>query len=234
MFPRNASKLAIFVCLTLGIAAAATTISDLQSASGWNGCNTCTNSTGTASSYSMTQNIASPSLDGKSAHFHLGASAPLADALWYKRVLSNSGPTHFAFDVQFYYKDSSVPTGMEFSANEHVNTRWYRWDWQCSYYFGVWRIWDNANGKWVNTSAPCIRPTNYTWTHVTLETHRYNGKVYFDAVTVNGQKHYINISVYPKTLSYSGNWVTVHYQLNGGRSGAAVDTWADKFSLTYW
>lgn len=233
LFSKHAFATLAALFMAVGVAHSSTTLSSLQATSGWTSCTTCTNSTGTAGTSTMTQNISSPSLDGKSAHFHLGSGAPLADALWYKHPVMNSSATHFIYDVRFYYKNASVPTGMEFSTSEHVSTRWYRWDWQCSYYFGVWRVWDNGNARWVNTTVPCTRPVAYSWNHATFEGHRYNGKVYFDAVTVNGRKYYVNKSFYPATAA-SGNFVTVHFQLNGGKSGAAVDAWGDEFKLTYW
>ena len=108
----------------------ATTVSNIDQQSGWNSCSACAKS-GIAS-YSLTQFISSPSLDGKSAKFHLGGSTPLSDALWFKRIGYNSTATHFSYDLSYYYKTPSAPSGMEFSTSQHVGTKWYRWDWQCS------------------------------------------------------------------------------------------------------
>lgn len=214
--------------------AGATTVSRLEEKSGWKACSDCTKSTGIADSFNMTRFVNSPSLDGAAAQFHLGTLQSLSDVLWYKRVTDYSAATHFAYTVSYFYKHPGIPTGMEFSTSQHVGYEWYRWDWQCSYYYGVWRIWDNRYSKWINVSVPCTRPTAYTWTTVRFEGHRYNGKVYFDAITVNGHKYYVNRSVYPKALSYSGHWITVHFQLNGDKSGTDFDAWGDRFTLSYW
>ena len=222
----------VFFVFIFASAAAATTVSNIDQQSGWNSCSGCAN--GGIATYSMTQYQSSPSLDGNSAKFHLGGSTPLSDALWYKRVGYNSTSTHFTNDTNYYLKNPSAPSGLEFSVSQHVGTKWYRWDWQCSFYFGVWRTWDNANSKWVNTSAPCRRPSAYSWTHTTVEGHGANGKVYFDAVTVNGHKYYVNKSVYPTTVSYSGNWITLHFQLNGNKTQTDFDVWGDKFNVSYW
>jgi hypothetical protein len=221
-----------FLFLILAGVAQATTVSNLDQQSGWRGCSGCAN--GGIANYSLTQHLSSPSLDGNSSKFHLGGSQPLADALWFKRVGYSSAATHFVYNLSYYYKSPSAPTGMEFSASQHVGYKWYRWDWQCSFYYGVWRTWDNRNSRWVNTSAPCRRPSAYGWTHTTLEGYRADGKIHFTAVTVNGHKYYVNKTFYPKSVSYSGNWITVHFQLNGNKSATDFDVWGDKFSLNYW
>lgn len=233
---KRASRMALLGCMLLTVVSlsATTTLDRLEEKSGWQSCSACTKSTGIATTSSMTQSQTSPSLDGSSTKFHLGTTESLADMLWYKRAVNSSSATHFRYTVHYYYQHPGVPTGMEFSTSEHVGYKWYRWDWQCSYYYGVWRIWDNANSAWINVPVACTRPTAYKWTTVQFEGHRYNGKVYFDAITINGAKHYINRSVYPKTLSYSGNWVTVHFQLNGDKAGTDFNVWGDQFSLTYW
>lgn len=231
--PRLTLFLASLV-LAFGIeAVASTTIYNLDQTSGWSGCSGCTNSLGLAQ-YSMTQHISSPSLDGNATKFHLGGTQPLADALWHREVVGSSSPTHFQLDLRYYYTNPSAPTGMEFSTGEHVGHQWYRLDWQCSFYFHVWRVWDGKNGGWINTSAPCARPTAYTWTHLVLEGHRYNGKTYFDAVTTNGHKYYVNRSVYPASTSSSANLVSIHFQLNGNKTATDFDVWGDRFQLTYW
>ena len=232
---KSTQGLALVILMLLTVTALnATTVDHIEDTTGWHSCSSCTKSTGIASSYSLTQFLASPSQDGSSSKFHLGTSQPLADVVWFKRISNSSSATRFSYTVHYYYKDASVPTGMEFSASERVGYKWYRWDWQCSYYFKVWRVWDNARGTWVNTSVGCPRPTAYKWTGVNFEGHRANGKVYFDAITINGTKHYVNKSFNPKPMSSSSSSVTVHFQLNGGKSTAGFDAWGDRFSLTYW
>jgi hypothetical protein len=216
------------------VALSATTVGRIEEKTGWHSCSACTKSTGTASTYSLSQFLVSPSQDGSSSKFHLGTSEPLSDVVWYKRISDSSSATHFSYTVHYYYTHPSIPTGMEFSANERRGYKWYRWDWQCSYYYGVWRVWDNGHGTWINVPIACTRPTAYKWTTVNFEGHRYNGKVYFDSITINGTKHYVNKSVYPKTMSSSSNSVTVHFQLNGDKSATDFDVWGDQFSLNYW
>src|SRR5437868_2729307 len=44
----------------------------------------------------------------------------------------------------------------------------------------------------------------------------------------------VNFSCYPKIVDYSGNWVTIHFQLNGDKVQTPFTVWANKISLKYW
>ena len=211
----------------------ATTFSSIEQMSGWKACSSCANAGGGAT-FSMQQGITSPSLDGKSTRFNLGGTVPWSHALFYKRLSNNGTATNFVYDVYYYYQKPSASSGMEFSNSQAVGTKWYRWDWQCSYTVGLWRYWDGANSKWINTAVPCTRPTAYTWTHVQFQGKRANGQTQFVAISINGQTHYINRSVGPTPLASPDYAVTIHFQLNGDANQTDYSVWGDKFSLKYW
>ena len=224
----------VFAVAVMSLAASAqTTFTNIEAMSGWNACSGCANAGGGAT-YSMVRGISSPSLNGKSTKFSLGGSTPWSHALFYRNMSTNSSATHFVYDVHYYYKTPSASSGMEFSVSQRKGYKWYRWDTQCSYVTGNWRLWDNKYARWVNTSVPCHRPSPYTWTHVTFECKRYNGKVVFVSITVNGKKYYLNRSYYPKSMSTSSSRVIIHYQLNGNKYQTDYSTWGNKFKLTYW
>jgi hypothetical protein len=225
--------LAIIICGMACAGLAQTTFTHIESMSGWNACSGCANAGGGAT-YSMTRGISSPSLDGSSSKFNLGGTKPWSHALFYRNMSTNSTATNFVYDVHYYYKSASGSSGMEFSVSQRKGYQWYRWDTQCSYLDGNWRLWDNKYAKWVNTSVPCHRPTPYTWTHVVFEGKRSNGKVVFVSITVNGKKYYLNRSFYPKSMSSNGSRVIIHYQLNGDRYQTDYSNWGDEFTLKYW
>lgn len=214
-------------------AGAQTTFTNIEAMSGWHSCSACANAGGGAT-YSMIRGVASPSLNGKSTKFNLGGTTPWSHALFYRTMSNNGTATHFTYDVHYYYKTPGASSGMEFSVSQRKGYQWYRWDTQCSYVTGNWRLWDNKYARWVNTSVPCHRPTPYTWTHVTFENKRYNGKVVFISITVNGHKYYLNKSYYPKSMSTSNSAVIIHYQLNGNKYQTDYSTWGNQFKLTYW
>jgi hypothetical protein len=212
---------------------AATTFSDIEQMSGWNWCSVCAKAGG-GSPLSMVRGQSSPSLDGQSTKFSVGGTTPWSHALYYKRLSSDSTATNFIYDVYYYMKTPSASSGMEFSVSQRVGYKWYRVDTQCSFLNGNWRIWDNGAGHWYDVSAPCKRPTAFTWRHVVIEGKRANGRVVFVSITDGGQKYYLNKSFNPKSMSSSNNAVTMHFQLNGDRNQTDYSVWGDKFKVTYW
>lgn len=205
----------------------------IEEKSGWVGCSACANAGG-GSPTSMTQGINSPSLDGNSAKFFLGGTTPWSHALYYKRVGESSTATNFVYEVNYYFTKPSASGGMEFSASQRNGYKWYRWDTQCSFVNSRWRLWDNANVKWRDTSIPCTRPSAYKWTKVVFEGKRSSGKVVFVSITVNGKKYYLNRSYYPRSMSNTSKSITVHFQLNGNAYQTDYLVWGDRFSLKYW
>ena len=149
-----------FLTMVCGMATASlaqTTFTKIESMSGWHACSGCANAGGGAT-YSMVRGIRTPSLDGNSTRFSLGGTTPWSHALFYRTMSTNSTATNFVYDVHYYYKSASGSAGMEFSVSQRKGYKWYRWDTQCSYVYGNWRLWDSKYGRWVNTSIPCRRP----------------------------------------------------------------------------
>lgn len=220
-------------CAISMTASAQTTFSNIEAMSGWHMCSACAGA-GADATYSMQQGINSPSLNGNSTKFNLGGTTPWSHALFYKTVSGNSTATHFVYDLYYYFKTPSASSGMELAFNQRRGYQWYKWDTQCSYLSGIWRVYDDKNKKWLDTSIACKRPSAYTWTHLILEGQRYNGKVVYISVTVNGTKHYFNRSVYPQQMSSSASQVGIRYEMNGNGSQNDYSTWGNKFKLTYW
>ena len=211
----------------------ATTFSRIEDMSGWEGCSACAGAGGQAS-YSMQQGISLPSLDGDSTKFNLGGTVPWSHALFHRWMSSNGTATNFVYDVNYYFTNPNASSGLEFSMNQAAGAKWYRWDWQCSYLSGQWKIWDGVNAKWINTAIACTRPSAYTWTHVQFQGKRVNGQTLYVALVINGQTYYINRAVGPTPLSSPAYGVTVRFQLNGDASETDYSVWGDRFSLTYW
>ncbi|PYV74592.1 MAG: hypothetical protein DMG97_08350 [Acidobacteria bacterium] len=176
--------------------------------------------------------MSSPSLDGTSGRFYLDPTGQFNNCLWPIK-LGKSTATHFKLETYFQLSKPLVSQGVEFSSNKHMGTKWYKFSVQCSYYKGVFSVWDTAGSKWVKTSIPCRRPASNTWEHVIVQTEITNGKAVFQSLTHNGVTYTINKSFYPKkgVSSYSFG---VHFQMNGNRSGDSYYTWLDNLKYTYW
>jgi hypothetical protein len=224
----------LFAACAMALSAGAqTTFTNIEAMSGWHGCTDCAGAGGNAT-YSMKQGISSPSLNGRSTMFSLGGRAPFSHALFYKTLSANSTASHFIYDIYYYFETPQASSGLEFAFNQRKGYQWYKWDMQCSYLSGIWKIWDDKNNTWVNTSIPCARPSAYSWTHLVLEGQRSNGKVVYTAVTVNGSKHYFNRSVDPQSMSSQASQVGIRYQINGNSTQTGYSTWGNKFTMTYW
>jgi hypothetical protein len=202
---------------------------------GWSSCDSCAGAggSGPSTTYSLTQNISSPSMDGKSAQFYLKPSQPYANALWWKQLGANSAVSNFQYDLYFYLKSPSAAQALEFDLNQSLNGKKYIFGTQCDIKdHHDWDVYDAANHKWVQTGVACSAPTAYTWNHLTLEFQRTNGQVKFVAVTLNGKKSYFNKSYYP--ASSSASELNVAVQLDGNGTSTAYDEWADKINLSAW
>jgi hypothetical protein len=177
--------------------------------------------------------VSSPSLDGAAGAFYLGPTGAFDNCLWPIQLGSSTTVTHFTLDAYYRLSNPSYAQGIEFSANKHVGTSWYKFSVQCSYYKGVFSVWDTAGARWSATTIPCKRPALNAWDHLTVNTEISNGKAVFDSLTFNGITYAIQQSFYPvsKPSSYSFG---VHFQMDGNRAGNAYDAYVDRLTFTAW
>ena len=175
----------------------------------------------------------SPSLDGGSGAFYLGPTGPFNNCLWPIALGSSTTATHFKLDTYYRLSNPSYAQGVEFSSNKHVGTSWYKFSVQCSYYKGIFSVWDTAGSRWSPTSIPCKRPALQSWDHLTVNTAINNGKAVFLSLTFNGVTYPINQSFYPVTKQ-SSNSFGVHFQMDGNGTGDAYEAYVDKLSFTAW
>ena len=176
--------------------------------------------------------VSSPSLDGTSGRFYLGPTGQFNNCLWPIK-LGTSTAMHFKLEADYQLSSPSVSQGVEFSSNKHVGTKWYKFSVQCSYYKGVFSVWDTAGSKWVATNVPCKPPAAKTWDHLVVQTEINSGKAVFLSLTHNGMTYAINKSFYPKS-GISSNSFGVHFQMNGNRAGDAYYAWLDNLKFTLW
>lgn len=212
-----------------------TVISNIDEMTGWEHCDRCAGADGNGPStpYSMTQGRVDPSLDGKSTEFWVGGTTPYAQALWWKQLGGKPAATNFVYEISYYIKDPNAPQALEFDVNQSVNGYKYIFGTECNYReSGVWRVWDTANVRWVNTTVPCPRLQAYTWNHLQLEFKRDGLKTIFVSVTLNGVKHYFNHEYYARPVD--ANELNVAFQMDGNYAMTNYSTWVDKVNLRYW
>ena len=212
----------------------AKTIPDIQKLTGWETCSgTCA---GTPSAvFSMTQGIASPSLSGSSAEFQLLAGTqPFGGVLWFKFLGAQNSATHFVYDLNFYVDNPAAAQALEFNVTQSAGGNRYNFSTQCDLAGAhMWRVWDPVGLKWAASAVPCAQPPAKTWTHLVWEFERDSGgNVIFTAVTVNGSRGVVNLTM-PHT-SDTNSGVDVAYQSDANSTGTPYSVWLDKVNLTFW
>jgi hypothetical protein len=222
--------------MILGAAAAgASTYSNLETSSGWSSCGSKSCAGGGSTTSYWKKQVGSPSVDGTAEQFFVGGGNSFSNALWWRHITTNSSVSHFVLDMYQYLKNPSASQALEYAANQYYNGRWYKFSTQCSFAGGYWRVWDSYNRRWFTTGIACRRPAANSWTHLTFEDQRYNGKAVFIAITINGTKHYVNKSFSPQSTSSGSNGdIGIHYQLDGNSSMVDYSSWVDKMNFNIW
>ena len=217
------------------IPSTAQVIPNIQKLTGWQTCfGSCTATP--MAVFSMTQGIASPSLSGSSAKFSLlPGTKTWGAALWFKTLGGgHNSATHFVMDLNYYVDNPAADQAMEFYVTQNANGIRYNFGAQCDLAGAhAWRMWDNIGKRWVGSPAPCPTPVAKTWYHLTLEfQHQPGGELLWTAVTVNGKRSLVNLSM--QHTPGSTNGLDIAYQSDGNSVGAPFSVWLDTVSLTYW
>jgi hypothetical protein len=243
------------ITISVSGGSAGKTMSNLQASKGWTGYgelppkyDICSkNCPGV--SWSMTQNISSPSMDSKATKFFIGGTTPYADVLWNNHLIGDGSsqglldsnhtlvPTlhNFTYDAYFYGNNLSAAENIEFDVAQFVDDKGFMFGTQCQLAANgsVWGIWDPANGHWVATSAPC-KPSSNTWNHVVIKVQRTSSdKLLYQSITLNGTTTTLNKTYSP--FSAPGWWgVVLNFQLDGDYKQSDYSVYVDKLNFTYY
>ena len=209
-------------------------IPDIQKLPGWQTCVlSCAGAP--AAVFSMAQGIASPSLSGSSAKFALlPGTKSFGAVMWFKALGAHNSATHFVFDLNFYVDNPAAAQAMEFYVTQSSGGARYNFGTQCDLAGAhTWRMWDNIGKKWVGSAATCPEPAANTWNHLIFEFQRQpGGNLMFTAVTMNGNRSVVNLSMQHTADSNSG--LDVAYQSDANSNGSPYAVYLDKVSVTYW
>ncbi len=244
------------VTITVGGSSTSGVFTNLQEQPSWTGyallpplyniCPSCTPS-GPQATWSMTQNISSPSLSGKSSLMDIGGETAYADILWNNHLIGNFSSQgmpdynqtivpslhNFTYDVYFYVENPSVSQALEFDINQFVGGYSYIWGHECRIAGGnEWDIWDNPSQTWHPTGIAC-KPVANAWNHLVLQVQRTSDNhILFQSITLNGVTSTLNYYENPTTTTWYG--VTVNYQQDGNYQQTPYSVWLDKLNFTYW
>lgn len=228
--------------------------SELQHSGGWAGAGqrapdfvNCSPSPCDNITFSMTQNIKSPSLSGEATEFSLGGSQGYGDGFWNNHLIgdfSSQGMPdqhhtiipalhNFTYDVYFWADNIDLSQAVEFDINQFFNNQGFIWGHECRVAGGnEWDIWDNINSKWVPTGIACY-PNSDAWNHLTLKVQRTsNNQLLYQSITLNGQTNTVNQYYNPgSALGWYG--VTINYQEDGNYEQSPYSVYLDQLTFTY-
>lgn len=228
--------------------------SNLQHSGGWSGAGqrapnfiNCSPSPCDNITFSMVQNIKSPSMSGESTEFNLGGSQGYGDGFWNNHLigdLSSQGMTdsnhtlvptlhNFTYDVYFWGSNLGLSQAVEFDINQFVNNQGFIWGHECRVAGGnEWDVWDNLNQRWVPTGVSCY-PNSNAWNHLTLQVQRTsNNQLLYQSITLNGKTSTLNQYYNPgSAVGWYG--VTVNYQEDGNSSQSPYSVYLDELTFTY-
>lgn len=227
---------------------------NLQHSGGWSGAGQraptfvdCSPSPCDNITFSMTQNIKSPSMSGESTEFNLGGSQGYGDGFWNNHLigdLSSQGmpdsnhtlvPTlhNFTYDVYFWGGNLGLSQAVEFDINQFFNNLGFIWGHECRVAGGnEWDVWDNLNQRWVPTGVSCY-PNSNSWNHLTLQVQRTSSnQLLYQSITLNGKTSTIN-QYYDPGAAVGWYGVTVNYQEDGNSSQSPYSVYLDELTFTY-
>jgi major membrane immunogen (membrane-anchored lipoprotein) len=242
------------VTITVSGGGSGKTLSSLQASGGWAGygelapkyniCSSC----GPGVTWSMKQAIKSPSLSNQAAEFNIGGTTAYSDVLWNNHLIGDSSsqglpdPNHtlvpslhnFTYDVYFYGSNLQLAENLEFDIGQFFDNLSLMFGTQCQMVNGsVWGIWDNVNGHWVSTNAPC-KPLNNSWNHLTIQFERTSSNdLLYKSITLNGVTSTLNATYAPGSAP-GWNGVVVNFQLDGNYKQSANTVYLDNLTVTYY
>lgn len=182
--------------------------------------------------YSLTQNVAAPSMDGQSMKLTL-AGQPYSNILFHKSLGSNSTAKHYVMDYFVWVDNAAAPQALEVAVLQNHGNYWYKLSTQCDFAGKGWRFWaGGTSGGWKSSGVPCPRLLGQTWNHITMEMEIVNGQTHFISETTNGVKHYINVYGNRIYKSTSSNTLSMHYQMDGNQYQTPYTMWVDKMNIT--
>jgi hypothetical protein len=188
---------------------------------------------GIPSQTSQTIDHKSPTKDGRSMKVSI-TGPQYSNALWTHIDGADDSATSFSMSLWVYPAGKASVAGsfeydlFDFSKSTGIE---FMWGSQCNQVNGLWQVFDQLGGQWVNTAVQCSLAPN-RWHHVRWDVHRVAGDtnrcsgkpcMYYDTLTVDNHVHSVNAK-YPAGPLPNG-WssaVGFQVQIDIGSTGAPV------------
>lgn len=228
---------------------AQTTISSIQNMPGWQSCGAlfpagsgragqvCAAGYGTPQS-TMTQNVSSPAMDGKSAQFSMGGpwsncTSPPAycNMLYFNAVAGGNNVSHFTYDLYFYIDNPNASQALEFDINQTFGGNRWVWGSECNFNgSGKWDIWDDVNG-WTPTVYDCKPFPANTWIHLVWNVERVGNQVHYISLTVGNETYNVD-TYFNNQTDWTLEEIDVAFQMDGNYREEPYNVWLDEVNLT--
>jgi len=206
-----------------------------DSNSGWGSCSDCAGGQNLAGVYWMAPFQTSPSRTGNSTQFHVSASNPFSNVLFWRKLGPQDWATHLTWDFWIYLdKASQSAQSLEYDAFQFAKGMEYMFGTQCVYASGRWDVWNQKAGKWVQTSLACNRFSPNAWHHIVWQVHRTSdNQMHYDSVTLDGVKHVLNVAqpAGPMPPGWTDN-LGVQWQMDTAGAPLTLNEWVDHVKLT--
>jgi len=243
-----------------------TTISGIQNMPGWQSCSAvfppdsqragqlCAAGNKNVPSSAMTQGVATPSMDGKSAQFSMSApgGAPntvyqYSNYLYFNPIAGGNGVSNFTYDLYFWVDHPEYPQALEFDVNQGYddtsqgtggNPIRFTWGTECNLRgdtpAGQWDIWNDSIGFWESTGIPCRANQEILanqWNHLTWNFHQMGNMVFYDTLTLNGVATQVNKS-YINQSGWTLEEIDTAFQMDLDYEADPYNVWLDEVNLT--
>ena len=236
------TDVAITVNTSASVPASSTSVSSIQTFSGWTG----VHDNGTpGSSIGWSAITSSPSRSGAARKFSMSYSY-YGGERYSKSFGDDESATNFTFDTWVYIPSpNSGLVSLELDLNQVLSGgQTVIYGMQCDGWSNTWDISVNKGttykpyNAWQHTSAPCnVRSwSTNTWHHVQLSYSRNDtGWITYKSATVDGVSHGINATVLG---AFNLGWaptLLVNVQLNGATSGSgSANVILDDLTIYRW
>jgi major membrane immunogen (membrane-anchored lipoprotein) len=200
--------------------------------------------------FSMEQNIKSPSMSGEATEYNLGSDKDIAygDGLWNNHLIGSQSSQgmpdsghdevntyhNFTYDVYFYGSNLGLSQALEFDVNQFFDSMGFIFGHECRIAAGnEWDVWDNATSKWIPTGIAC-NPIDNEWNHLTIKVERTtDNQLTYQSIELNGVTSTLNWT-YGHGSAPSSWWgITINYQMDGNDKQSPYSVYLDELTFTY-
>ncbi|MGC1378805.1 MAG: hypothetical protein WA821_21415 [Anaerolineales bacterium] len=178
----------------------------------------------------IVDNVADPSLDGRSLRCALTGGDPYSAMQCYRTLPAQPDARVFTLSMSFFYRPASSPQALEFNMSKWNQNNRYQWALQWDNAGGTkWRYWDPAN-QWVDlgVSGPLAAEQ---WHTLVLQGDIRNGQVHYSLFMLDGQAHDLDSTVAPVSTSGEPDRLTVAVQLDGNDVPTPYELFVDHLLL---